>query len=41
MYEFCLLLCERLNGLSHRRHFAIFSQKTFARMEIGDIYDVF
>jgi hypothetical protein len=41
MYEFCFLLCERLNELSHRRHFPICSKKTSAIMEIGDIYNIF
>jgi len=41
MYEFFLLLCERLNELSHRRHFPICSTNTFAIMEIWDIYNLF
>jgi hypothetical protein len=41
LYDFCLLLCKRLNELSQHRHFPICSKKTSARMKIGDIYNVF
>jgi len=41
MYEFCLLLCKRLNEQSQRKHFPTCSKKASSRMEIGDIYNLF